>query len=81
MVTYVQHHFLGRTSIEPAPITRKDSRSSESTSFDEDNFSKSEEDIVLNDNAFSTDKVRHMTTIVMMKKMNILLNSYYNPLG
>ena len=81
MVTYVQHPFLGTTSIEPAPITRKDSQSSESTSFDEDNFSKSEEDIVLNDNAFSTDKVRHMTTIVMMKKMNILLNSYYNPLG
>ena len=43
------------SNIDPAPITRKDSEISKSTSCDEDKVSKSEEDIVLNSNVFSAD--------------------------
>lgn len=35
-VKYIQHHFLGRNNIDHAPITRKDSGSSENTSSGED---------------------------------------------
>lgn len=48
-------HFLGRTYIDPAPITRKESESFENKSYNEGNVYKSEEDILLNDNALSTD--------------------------
>ena len=48
-------HFLGRTYIDPAPILRKESESFENQSYNEDNVYKSEEDILLNDNALSTD--------------------------
>ena len=41
--------------MQPTPITRKDSESSENTLSDEENGSESEEDIVLNGNALSTD--------------------------
>ena len=44
---YIQHHFLERTKINPASITRKDSESPENTSSDEGNISASKEDIVL----------------------------------
>ena len=54
---YIQHHFLGRANIDLGAITRKDSESSENTSSDEDNFSKSEEDTVLSNNALSADSV------------------------
>ena len=52
---YIQHHFLGRTNIDLAPITRKDSESSENMLSHEDNDSESEEDIVLNSSALSAD--------------------------
>ena len=54
-MNYIQHNISGRTNIDPAPITRKDSEISKSTSCDEDKVSKSEEDIVLNSNVFSAD--------------------------
>ena len=46
-VKYKQHHFSESNSIDPAPITRKDSESSDNTSSDEENGSESEEGIVL----------------------------------
>ena len=52
-MNYIQQNFSGRTNIDPASITRKDSEISKSTSCDEDKVSKSEEDIVLNSNIFS----------------------------
>ena len=52
---YIQHNFYGRTNIDHAPIARKDSESSEIISVDEGNFSESKEDVVLSDNALSTD--------------------------
>ena len=52
---YIQHHSSGRTNVDPAPITRKDSESSENTLSDQDIASESEEDIVLNDRALSKD--------------------------
>ena len=52
-MNYIQQNFSGRTNIDPASITRKDSEISKSTSGDEDKVSKSEEDIVLNSNIFS----------------------------
>ena len=66
---------LFTTNIDPAPITRKVSEISENKLSDEGNFPESEEDIVLNnDNALSTDY--QMTMVVMMKRMDILLNSF-----
>ena len=44
-----------RTNIDPAPIKRKDSESSENISSGENNVSENEEDIVLTGNALSTD--------------------------
>ena len=49
---YKQHHFSESNSIDPAPITRKDSESSENTSSDEENGSESEEGIVLTTTPF-----------------------------
>ena len=54
-VKYIQGSYLGRTNIDPGNITRGGSENSENTSSDEDNVSKSEEDIVLNNNALSSD--------------------------
>ena len=48
-------HFSGRTYIDPAPITRKESESFGNKSYNKDNVYESEEDILLNDNALSTD--------------------------
>ena len=63
------------TNIDPAPIIRKVSEISENKLSDEGKFPESEEDIVLNnDNALSTDY--QMTMAVMMKRMDILLNSF-----
>ena len=52
---YIQHHFSERTNIDPAPITMKDSESSENISSGEDNVSESEEDILITGKAISTD--------------------------
>ena len=51
----MKYHFSGRTNIDPAPITRKDSECSKNTSPDEDNVNESDEDIELNSNALCTD--------------------------
>ena len=59
----MQHHFSGRTNIDPASITRKDSENSENASSDEDNVSESEEDFVLKGNALSTDSSSSMNKI------------------
>ena len=64
---YIQHHFLETTNIDHAPITRKDSESSENTSSGEDNVSESEEDILITGKAISTDSSFTYAMTVMMK--------------
>ena len=64
---YIQHHFLETTNIDHAPITRKDSESSENTSSVEDNVSESEEDILITGKAISTDSSFTYAMTVMMK--------------
>ena len=74
-VKQIHHHFLGRTNTGPAPITRKDWESSENASSEEDNVSESEEDIMII-TPFLQIQVRQMRMTVMLKTMNIPLNSY-----
>lgn len=59
------------------PVTRKDSEGFDNTSSDEDNFTESKEHIVLNNNAFLTDSSSSDDNNGSMKKINILLNSYF----
>ena len=68
---YIQQHSLGEAEKVSGSITRKDSRSYENKSSNE-NVSKREEDIVLNDNTHSVDSTSSDDMTVMMKiRMNI----------
>ena len=69
---YIQQHSLGEAEKVSGSITRKDSRSYENKSSNENNVSKREEDIVLNDNTHSVDSTSSDDMTVMMKiRMNM----------
>ena len=70
-VKYIQHCFFN-----PATITMQGSENSENTSSDEDNVSESEENTCSMTTPILQVQVRHLIMTVMVKKTDILLNSY-----